>query len=364
MGALFPNKHTDSATPSTSQDAPPQGESFQAAWWCRNPHAQTIFPNRLRPRPRLRLTRERVELPDGDFVDVDWSLNGDGPIVLLLHGLQGSSRSHYARALGRRIEQAGWRIAVMHFRGCSGEPNRLARSYHSGDTGDVAYVAQLLRQRYPNTPLAAVGVSLGGNVLLKWLGETGSANPLVAAVAVSVPFLLNRAADRLETGFARVYQWDLLVALCRALKVKRRRVPVPLAIDDLSQLRTIRDFDDHVTAPLHGFRDSTHYYAESSSRQFLRNIRVPTLMIQARDDPFMSPDVIPEPSELSSSSCLEVFPHGGHVGFVGGRWPWNPRYYLEERIPEFLQTFLDAQTRPEPPSVSRDQKLQTSPDVS
>lgn len=313
---------------------------FEAAWWCRNPHLQTIFPNRLRPRPRLRLRRERIELPDGDFIDIDWSLNAEGPIVLLLHGLQGSSRSHYARALGQRFERAGWRVAVMHFRGCSGEPNRLARGYHSGDTGDVAYAARLLRQRYPVTPLAAVGVSLGGNVLLKWLGETGTANPLAAAVAISVPFLLNRAADRLETGFARMYQWDLLFALRHALKVKRRRVAVPLAINDLSRLKTIRDFDDHVTAPLHGFRDSVHYYAESSSRQFLPRIRVPTLIIQARDDPFMTPDVIPEPSELSNSTRLEVFPHGGHVGFVGGAWPWRPRYYLEERVPAFLRAYL------------------------
>lgn len=331
---------------------------FKAAWWCRSPHLQTIFPNRLRPRPRLPLRRERIELPDGDFLDIDWSLANKGPIVLLLHGLQGSSRSHYARGLGRSFERAGWRTAVMHFRGCSGEPNRLARSYHSGDTGDVAYVARLLQQRYPRTLLAAVGVSLGGNVLLKWLGETGNANPLAAAVAVSVPFLLNRAADRLETGFARVYQWELLFALCRALKVKRRRVSVPLAIEKLSRLKTIRNFDDHVTAPLHGFRDSAHYYTESSSRQLLSTIRVPTLMIQARDDPFMTPDVIPDPTELSSSTRLEVYPHGGHVGFVGGIWPWLPRYYLEERVPEFLRTFLDVRTPAENAVIANGQELQ------
>ncbi|HEX9811968.1 MAG TPA: hydrolase [Burkholderiales bacterium] len=326
---------------------------FEAAWWCRNPHIQTIFPNRLRPRPRLRLRRERIELPDGDFIDIDWSLNNDGPIVLLLHGLQGSSRSHYARGLGRSFERAGWRVAVMHFRGCSGEPNRLVRGYHSGDTGDVAHVARRLQQRHPRAPLAAVGVSLGGNVLLKWLGETGAANPLTAAVAVSVPFLLNRAADRLDTGFARLYQWDLLLALCRGLKAKRRRVSVPLAIEHLSMLKTIRDFDNHVTAPLHGFRDATHYYAESSSRQYLRDIRVPTLMIQARDDPFMTPDVIPEPHELSACTRLEVYPHGGHVGFVGGRWPWRPRYYLEERVPEFLRAHLEKAIRADRSSAER-----------
>lgn len=319
--------------------------SFKPAWWCRNPHAQTIFANRLRPRLALRLRRERVELPDDDFVDIDWTTRTTGAIVLLLHGLQGSSRSHYARALARSFDRAGWRGAILHFRGCSGEPNRLPRSYHSGDTGDVDYVLRRLRDREPNVPLAAVGVSLGGNVLLKYLGQSGDATPLAAAVAVSVPFLLNRAADRLETGFARLYQWELLYALRAALKIKRRRVALPLGVEYFTRLKTMRAFDDHVTAPLHGFRDSAHYYAESSSRQYLSRIRVPTLLIQARDDPFMSPDVIPEPHELSPCTRLEVSAHGGHVGFVGGARPWQPRYWLEERVPVFLHDFLERPAR-------------------
>lgn len=308
---------------------------FTPAWWCRNPHLQTILPNRLRPSPAIRLRRERVELPDGDFVDIDWTPRATGPIVLLLHGLQGSSRSRYARGLARAFDRAGWRGAVIHFRGCSGEPNRLPRGYHSGETGDSAYLARLLKEREPATPLAAVGVSLGGNVLLKWLGESGTASPLAAAVAVSVPFLLDRAADRLETGFARLYQWELLYSLRRALDMKRRAVPLPIAAD-LGRFKRMREFDDHVTAPLHGFRDSAHYYAECSSRKFLAGIRVPTLLIQARDDPFMSADVIPRAHELPACVTLEVHPHGGHVGFVGGAWPWRPRYYLEERVPDFI----------------------------
>lgn len=314
---------------------------FRPAWWCRNPHLQTIFPNRLRPSPHIELRRERLELPDGDFVDIDWTARPDGPLVLLLHGLQGSSRSRYARALARSFHSAGWRAGVMHFRGCSGEPNRLPRSYHSGETGDLDHVVRLLRAREPHTPLAAVGVSLGGNVLLKWLGERGAEAPLAAAVAISVPFLLARAADRLETGFARVYQWELLYALRRALAEKRRHVELPIAVEKLARLRRMRDFDDHVTAPLHGFRDSAHYYAASSSRAFLARIRVPTLLIQARDDPFMMPDVIPGTEELAECVTLEVHAHGGHVGFVGGRWPWRPRYYLEERVPGFLRPYLE-----------------------
>lgn len=317
---------------------------FEPAWWCRNAHLQTVLPNRLRLPPRVPLHRERMELPDGDFVDIDWTTRTSGPIVLLLHGLQGSSRSLYALGLLRALDRAGWRAGVVHFRGCSGEPNRLARSYHSGETEDIGLVALRIREREPDAILGAVGVSLGGNVLLKWLGETGAASPLSAAVAISVPLLLDRAADRLENGFARVYQWDLITALRRALHEKHRVVELPFDFKQLKQLRRMREFDDYVTAPLHGFRDSADYYMKCSSRQYLRHIRVPTLLIQAKDDPFMSPDVIPERNELSASVTLEAHEHGGHVGFLGGKWPWRPRFYLEERVPDFLQAHL---TRPQ-----------------
>lgn len=313
---------------------------FEPAWWCRNPHLQTMLPNWLRPRPRIELRRERLELPDGDFVDIDWTPQTSGPIVLLLHGLQGSSRSRYARSILRAVDRAGWRGAIVHFRGCSGEPNRLPRSYHSGETGDLDYVVRRLREREPATPLAAIGVSLGGNVLLKWLGETGANAPIVAAVAISVPYLLNRAADRLESGFSKLYQWHLLLSLRATFAAKRKVVTLPLSIERLSQLKSFRDFDTHVTAPLHGFRDADHYYAEASSRPFLRGIGVPTLLIHARDDPFMMPDVVPDPHELADCVTLEVYTRGGHVGFVAGRWPWRPEYWLEERVPAFLRAYL------------------------
>lgn len=334
---------------------------FRCAWWGRNPHVQTIFPNRLIPRPAVSFRRERVDLPDGDFIDIDWTRNPNGPIVLLLHGLQGSSQSYYALALARSFHRAGWRGAVVHFRGCSGEPNRLARSYYAGDTGDIAYVARMLRRRHPEAPLAAVGVSLGGNVLVKWLGETATANPLAAAVAVSVPFLLDRAADRLETGFARVYQRDLLQSLRDAIKAKRRRMTLPVPVERLSSMKTLRAFDDRITAPLHGFRDSAHYYAECSSRRFLRDIRVPTLLIQAHDDPFMTPDVIPQPHELSPSTRLEAYAHGGHVGFIGGKWPWRPQYWLASRIPDFLRDFLHVPARDRGVQTEQRPQLQDTP---
>lgn len=294
----------------------------------------------MRRAPKIRFWRERLELPDGDFIDLDWSENGSGPIVIVLHGLEGSSDSPYARGIMHAIEQRGWRGVVMHFRGCSGEPNRLARSYHSGDTGDLAYFINTLRQRGPRTPLAVVGFSLGGNVLLKWLGKAGGDAPLRAAVAVSVPYVLRGAAERLNHGFSRLYQWQLLRSLRGNVVEKRRHIKLPLKIQDLSALRSFRDFDEYVTAPLHGFDSADHYYTVSSSRQYLKGITVPTLLLHSRDDPFMTEAAIPEQQELSESVALEVSARGGHVGFVAGAWPWQARYWLEERIPAYLDRYL------------------------
>jgi predicted alpha/beta-fold hydrolase len=312
---------------------------FVPAWWCRGPHAQTLWARLARRVPEVRFRRERLELPDGDFIDLDWSESGSGPIVIVLHGLEGSSGSPYARGLMHAIEQRGWRGVVMHFRGCSGEPNRLARSYHSGDTGDLSCFVNTLRRREPRTPLAVVGYSLGGNVLLKWLGKAGAAAPLRAAVAVSVPFVLGGAADRLNQGFSRLYQWQLLRSLRRNVAEKRRRMRLPLGIEDLSTLRSFRDFDEHVTAPLHGFDGADHYYGVSSSRQYLKGIAVPTLVLHSSDDPFMTEAAIPAKNELSESVALEISPHGGHVGFVAGTWPWRARYWLEQRIPAYLERY-------------------------
>lgn len=313
--------------------------SFQPAWWCRGPHAQTLWPNLFRRRPRVALRRERLELPDGDFLDLDWTLNDEGPIVVILHGLEGSSRSQYVRGLLKVLQAQGWRGLVLHFRGCSGEDNRLARGYHSGETGDLAWVIGQLREREPHTQIAAVGYSLGGNVLLKWLGERGADAPLQAAVAVSVPFILQEAADRFCRGFSRLYQWALLRSLKRNYRRKFASLPPPLAVDPIS-LNRFWDFDDQVTAPLHGFDSAQHYYTVASSRQYLRGIRVPTLIVHSVDDPFMSPVVVPDASELSAHIDFELYSHGGHVGFVSGRWPWQPRYWLEERIPSFLRRRL------------------------
>jgi len=296
----------------------------------------------MRRRPGRPLRRERLELPDGDFLDLDWNANTSGPIVLILHGLEGSSRSHYARALLEIAFARGWRAAVLHFRGCSGEPNRLARGYHSGETSDLAYVIDVLRRRFPQTRIGVVGFSLGGNVLLKWLGESGEGANIAAAAAVSVPFRLGDCADRLRSGVSRIYQWELMQRMRRSVIRKRERVTLPLVVNDLSQLHTFWDFDEHITAPLHGFQGATHYYGVASCRQYLAGISRPTLIVHALDDPFMTVETAPTMAEVSASTTLELHRHGGHVGFVAGRWPWCTRYWLDERIPAFLAPYLDA----------------------
>ena len=236
-----------------------------------------------------------------------------------------------------------WRLAVLHFRGCSGEHNRLDRGYHSGDTADLAHFRAVLRAREPATRVAVVGVSLGGNVLLKWLGEEqGAPRPVAAAVAISVPFDLDGVARRLERGLSRLYQWHLLRNMRSRTLVKfRSRGGAPIDLDAAGRARTFRTFDDVVTAPLHGFAGVDDYYTRSSCAQFLAGIATPTLVVHALDDPFTTPEIVPGPDDVGPGVTLEVSAGGGHVGFVAGGTPWRPRYWLEERIPRFLAGYLD-----------------------
>ena len=327
--------------PKTSHPSALTPHPFTPAWWCRGAHVQTLWPYLCRPRPKVALRRERLELPDGDFLDLDWlATDARGPIVLILHGLEGSSNSKYALGMLQAAAARGWRGVVMHFRGCSGEPNRLPRGYHSGETGDIAHVVAMLKARDPQTRIAVVGYSLGGNVLLKWLGETRERAPIDAAAVVSVPFLLADSARRMEQGFSRIYQWELVARLRRSIAAKRRRLELPLRRTDLSGIWTFREFDEHVTAPLHGFAGADDYYLQSSSRQYLKHIVTPTLVIHSSDDPFMAPETAPGRDELSPAIEFELYPCGGHVGFVSGTVPWRPSYWLEQRIPHFLESQL------------------------
>jgi predicted alpha/beta-fold hydrolase len=306
---------------------------YNAPWWLPEGHLQTLWTTLTRRRPPIFTRRERLELPDGDFLDLDWVGGGLGPIVVVLHGLEGSIESPYARGLLSEVVAKGWRGVLVHFRGCSGAPNRLPRAYHSGDTGDVTTVVAEIQRRAPGVPIAAVGYSLGGNVLLKWLGERGGKSPLTVGVAVSVPFVLSDCATHLDQGFAKVYQAHFVHSL-KATYTRKQ----PLGV--LRDIRSIREWDDRVTAPLHGFDGADDYYTRSSSRQFLGQIEVPTLILHARDDPFMTPAVIPRADELSKSITMEVSRSGGHVGFVSGDSPLQPEYWLEKRIPAFLAQHL------------------------
>jgi predicted alpha/beta-fold hydrolase len=308
--------------------------AFRSPRWLPGPHLQTVWPALAPRRLNLALQRRRVELPDGDFIDVDWA--GDsGPIVVVLHGLGGASDSHYVRGMLSAIARRGWRGALMHFRGCSGEANRLARGYHAGDTSDLDYFIQLLREAEPHTPLAVIGYSLGGNVLLKWLGERGAAAPLRAAVAVSVPFDLANAALRVHQGFSRVYELRMLRSLQAVMFAKTAQQALPWDNRTIAAIKSLREFDDRITAPLHGFRDADDYYARACCKPYLAAVATPSLVIHAANDPFMSPTVVPKESDLSAAITLELSDHGGHVGFVAGQ-PWAPRYWLESRVPAFL----------------------------
>lgn len=314
---------------------------FRPARWLPGPHLQTLWPNLVRRRPKVALRRERLELPDGDFVDLDWTTGTSGPLVLVLHGLEGSSRSPYAAGILKVVHERGWRGVLLHARGCSGEPNRLPRRYHAGDTGDLDYVFDTLRAREPRTAFAVVGYSLGGNVLLNWLAQ--APRPVTAAVAVSVPFDLSATAGRLERGGSRIYHRHLLRRLYQAAQRKHRRMQHPLAHRLQRCPPTLRAFDDLYTAPLHGFDNVEHYYREASCGPKLKQVSTPVLIIQARDDPFMGPNSIPAPESLADAITLEVYDRGGHVGFVSGP-PWRPRYWLEQRIPDYLQQAFAAQT--------------------
>lgn len=315
-----------------------QQSDFRPLWWLRNPHLQTLWPVYLRHRPTLDLREERLTLSDGDFIDLAWH-DAEGPLVLVLHGLEGSLKSHYAATLMAALAHAGYQAVFMHFRGCSGEPNRLDRAYHSGDTGDVREVAKHLVASTGKPLFGLVGFSLGGNVVLKWLGESGEHAPVQAAVAVSVPFRLADGARRMGGGMSRIYERHLVGRLKRGYRSKFERRRAPLNVD-LDKIVSFWDFDDVVTAPLHGFSDVHDYYQRSSSRQFLHAIRRPTLVLHALDDPFMFPDTVPKEEELSSSVTLELADRGGHVGFVGGKLV--PRHWLDGRIVRYLDAVKSA----------------------
>jgi len=320
---------------------------FKPARWLKNRHAQTVYPSlpwACRAWPEMR--RQALDLPDGDTTAVDWHVPGDSlaataPLLVILHGLEGSAESSYARMLMEAAYGLGWRSCVLHFRDCGDYRNRLPRRYHAGETNDLRYFLDTL-QGAPEAPensgpLLAVGYSLGGNVLLKYLGESGDETPLRAATAVCVPLNLHKCAEALNQGFSRGYQRYLLKRMKKSIREKFDRHTAAFDWNKAMKARTFGEFDDWVTAPLHGFDGMRDYYDRCSSVHFLKDIARPTLIINALDDPFMTRDVIPDDDQLSEQVILEVAEAGGHVGFVEGGTPWRPKFYLPGRILSFLQ---------------------------
>jgi predicted alpha/beta-fold hydrolase len=313
---------------------------FQPPLYLRNGHVQTILPVLLPRRVRLKVERERLELADGDFLDLDWARAGRDRVAILTHGLEGSSTQTYIRGLAAALTSAGWDVLAWNFRGCSGEPNRLLRAYHSGETGDLGAVITQAARAYP--VIALVGFSLGGNVTLKYLGEAPPHPAVRAGVAISSPIDLGACARQLdERRSNRLYLRRFLVSLATKIEIKARLFPGKLDARGVRKLGSFQEFDDRYTGPMHGFRDADDYWTQASSRQFLPRITVPALLLQPRNDPFLAPTAYPWPeAEASARFHLEAPESGGHVGFLDlqrGLQPWS-----ERRVVEFLAEHMDA----------------------
>lgn len=323
---------------------------FRPSWWGLNAHVQTLAGKYLRPEPRLPTRRERWDTPDGDFLDLDFMPDRGRPLVLVLHGLEGHSRRRYVLNTLVALQEAGLDGVALNFRHCSGEPNRKARTYHSGDTADVGYVLTRLAERFPGRALGVVGFSLGGNVLVKYLGERGpgpapaqAPGPLpAAAVAISVPYDLAAGADLLaRTLMGRLYNKYFLDSLLQKVREKAALLEDRVDLGAVFQARTLRAFDDRLTAPLNGFRDAQHYYDESSAQRWLGDVRTPTLLLHAVDDPFLPRERIPrrimERNEYLHPVLTE---RGGHVGFVRGG-PGRLAFWAERAAADFLARRLN-----------------------
>lgn len=321
---------------------------YTPAWWLPGAHAQTLWGKLFRREPLQTTVMERWDTPDGDFLDIHRlaaTSPSPGARLLVLHGLEGTIRSHYAQAFLGEAHARGWAADMLIFRSCGSELNRTRRFYHSGETTDLAFVVSRLVEAFPRQSLVLAGVSLGGNVLLKYLGEQGVGLPaqIKAAAAVSVPFDLARSSRHINKGFARVYQRHFLRSLRLKAFGKLERFPDLIPRERLAAMRTMHDFDDVITAPLHGFRDADDYYTQSSSLGWIRRISIPTLLLSAVDDPFLPPEVLDQVrAEAGRNPVLELEfpPHGGHAGFISGLNPFRPDYYAERRVCDFLANHL------------------------
>lgn len=314
---------------------------FQPAWWLPGPHLQTIWPAVAEPVPALSLEPHRIELPDGDFMELFIAPPAAGPVVLLLHGMAGSARSGYVLRTAERLRAHGYQAVAMQYRGAGGRNNRLPRFYHSGAVGDVEAALKALETLFPGRPSVLVGFSLGGILTLNYCGTAGDAARCRAGIAISAPLALDPAARSINRGFARLYQWDILRCLKAMLRRKfPRDLPPEIAGIDLNRIRTLWAFDDRITAPLHGYRDAPDYYARCSPREHLRGIDRPLLFLAARDDPFLPAAAMDGLCNAPSALQVERPQRGGHVGFVAGGRPYAASHWLPRRVCAFLDSIF------------------------
>jgi predicted alpha/beta-fold hydrolase len=327
-------------------------DPFAAPAWLPGGHAQTIYPYLL-PRPAVAYRRERIAAPDGDFWDFDWvdvPARRDPPaIVVLFHGLEGSSESHYARALMARCAAAGIAGVIPHFRGCGGELNHLPRAYHSGDHEEVGALLAAVNVRLSSATIVhAVGVSLGGSALVNWLGRTGpaAAQLVTSAAAISAPLDLTAAGFAIDRGANRIYARHFLRTLLPKARAMAARHPGRIDVARLEHIDSMHAFDDAVTAPLHGFDGVLDYWHRASAKPWLREIGIPTWVLNARNDPFVPADSLPGPAEASGAVALEQPAGGGHVGFPGGPFPGNLTWLPRRLLDFFGRTREPAPLRP------------------
>ncbi|MBL4621253.1 MAG: alpha/beta fold hydrolase [Immundisolibacteraceae bacterium] len=333
------NDQSDSQSVDGTNAQPSACAGYQASGLYRSGHFQTVFPTLLRRVTGVSWQRERITTADQDFIDLDWLSGGHSRLVLLCHGLEGDSDTHYMKGMARAVSAAGWDVVGYHFRGCSGEPNLLARAYHSGATDDLAKVIDHVLSGGQYQQLALVGFSLGGNLVLKYLGEPNNNRPpqLCGGVAISPPCDLSGCCDRLDEAQNWIYQQRFLLSLQGKMNAKGEIVRRALGVDQLPKCRSVREFDHRFTAPLHGFDGATDYYQQSSSKQFLGEITHPALLISAWDDPFLSPSCFPEKGQVSDQLQLKYSQHGGHVSFM--QRDSSGDYWAEQRCVEFLAAF-------------------------
>lgn len=321
-------------------------DRFVPAWWMRNAHLQTLWGKLVRKLPPAPVETEIWTAPDGERLEIHRLKSpGSKARLVLLHGLEGSLHSHYAQGLLWQAHKRGWNADLLIFRTCGTTVSTTPRMYHSGETTDIAWVVERIVAEDPGTPIGLIGVSLGGNVLLKFLGERGREVPsqIRAAAAISVPFDLERSSCYIDQGFSRVYQWHFMRTLRRKAKAKLTQFPLLADLSRVEAAKTMYDYDDVMTAPVHGFRDATDYYTRSSSIHWIEQIAVPTLLLSAVDDPFLPPavlDAVRMRASKNSNLHLEFHPHGGHVGFIAGSNPLHPNYYAEQRAADFVSRFI------------------------